>query len=78
VQKAAKDATHPMISHEVLLSKRKELLKDKKQEDKNNYQKTKFDSFKTSKYNESSGLESDKNTNELMCPACRKPHKLES
>ncbi|CAB4024591.1 Hypothetical predicted protein [Paramuricea clavata] len=77
VQKAAKDATHPVFSHEVLLSKRKELLKDKKQEDKNSYHKRKFGSFNTSKYNESSG-HSDKNINELMCPACRKPHKLEN
>jgi hypothetical protein len=73
VQKAAKDATHPVFSHEVLLSKRKELLKDKKQEDKNSYHKRKFGSFNTSKYNESSG-----HANELMCPACRKPHKLEN
>jgi hypothetical protein len=77
VQKAAKDATHPVFPHEVLLSKRKELLKDKKQEDKNSYHKRKFGSFNTSKYNESSGHR-DKNTNELMCPACRKPHKLEN
>ncbi|CAB4044107.1 Hypothetical predicted protein [Paramuricea clavata] len=77
VQKAAKDATHPVFSHEVLLSKRKELLKDKKQEDKNSYHKRKFGSFNTSKYNESSG-HSDKNINELMCPACRKPHKLDN
>ncbi|CAB4036417.1 Hypothetical predicted protein, partial [Paramuricea clavata] len=77
VQKAAKDATHPVFSHEVLLSKRKELLKDKKQEDKNSYHKRKFGSFNTSKYNESSS-HSDKNTNELMRPARRKPHKLEN
>ncbi|CAB3993169.1 Hypothetical predicted protein [Paramuricea clavata] len=61
----------------VLLSKRKELLKDRKQEDKNSYRKRKFGSFNTCKYNESSG-HSDKNTNELMCPACKKPHKLEN
>jgi hypothetical protein len=75
VEKAAKDATYPVFSHEALLSKTREILKDKKQEERKPDPKRKFGSFNTNNYNEQSD-NSNKNIRELICPVCNKPHKL--
>ena len=54
VQKAAADATHPVFSHEALISKRREIQKDAKQDDKKFDKKRKYGSFSTYKHSEQS------------------------
>lgn len=77
VQRAAKDATHPVFSREALLSKRKEILKDKKPEERKADPRRKFGSFNTSKYSEQPE-NNNKNPRVDTCLVCDKPHKLEN
>jgi hypothetical protein len=77
LQRAARDATHPVFSREALLSKRKEILKDKKPEERKPDTKRRFGSFNTSKYSERPD-DSEKNIRVTTCLVCDKPHKLEN
>lgn len=80
VQRAAKDATHPVFSHEALLLKRREILKVTKQEErKPELPKRRLGtSFNTSQFNKQVSDDSKGKSRELTCPACSKPHKLEN
>jgi hypothetical protein len=54
LQEAAADATHHVFSHEALISKRREIKKDAKQDDKKFDKKRKYGSFSTYKHSEQS------------------------
>ena len=77
VQKAAADATHPVFSHEALISKRREIQKDAKQNDKKFDKKRKYGSFSTYKHSEQSHGYSTVKKGQDICPLCDKQHKLE-
>ena len=77
VQKAAADATHPVFSHEALISKRREIQKDAKQDDKKFDKKRKYGSFSTYKHSEQSHGYGTVKKGQDICPLCDKQHKLE-
>ncbi|CAB3983333.1 RNA-directed DNA polymerase from transposon X-element, partial [Paramuricea clavata] len=77
VQEAAADATHPVFSHEALISKRREIQKDAKQDDKKFDKKRKYGSFSTYKHSEQSHGYGTVKKGQDVCPLCDKQHKLE-
>ncbi len=77
VQEAAADATHPVFSHEVLISKRREIQNDGKQNDKKFDKKRKYGSFSTYKKSEQGNGNGIATKGQDVCPLCDKQHKLE-
>ena len=77
VQEAAVDATNPVFSHEALISKRREIQKDAKQNDKKFDKKRKYGSFSTYKHSEQSHGYDTVKKGQDVCPLCDKQHKLE-
>jgi hypothetical protein len=76
VEEAAADATRPCLSHVTIISKRKEIQKDAKQEDKKFDKKRKYGSFSTYKQSEQSHGYGTVMKGEDVCPLWDKQHTL--
>ena len=76
VQEAAADTTHPVFSHEALISKRREIQNDGKQNDKK-FDKRKYGSFSAYKKSEQGHGNGIVTKGQDVCPLCDKQHKLE-